>query len=131
MINPSSNGRGAIFGDNRSCAERRVSLIQNRKAKEAATMYAITGATGNKAKVIEERLLARGEKVRAIGRDADRLASLVPKGAEAFVADVTDSIAMARVFAGTKAAYVMIPPNFAAPDVGAYQEQVSEALARD
>src|SRR5579875_63289 len=93
-------------------------------------MYAITGATGNTGKVIAERLLARGEKVRAIGRDADRLASLVQKGAEAFVADVTDSSAMARAFAGTKAAYVMIPPNLTAPDVGAYQEQVSEALAR-
>lgn len=93
-------------------------------------MYAITGATGNTGRVIVERLLARREKVRAIGRDANRLAPLVQKGAEAFVADVTDAGAMTQAFTGIKAVYVMIPPNLAAPDVRAYQEQVSDALAR-
>ncbi|HLI35535.1 MAG TPA: NmrA family NAD(P)-binding protein [Terriglobia bacterium] len=93
-------------------------------------MYAITGATGNTGKVIVEKLLARGEKVRVIGRDAARLAPLVQKGAEAFVADVTDSSAMVQAFTGARAVYVMIPPNLAAPDARAYQEQVSDSLAQ-
>jgi uncharacterized protein YbjT (DUF2867 family) len=93
-------------------------------------MYAITGATGNTGKVIAEKLLARGEKVRTIGRDANRLAPLVQKGAEAFVADVTDSSAMAKAFEGAKAVYVLIPPNLTAPDVRTYQEQVSDSLAQ-
>jgi len=91
-------------------------------------MYAITGATGNTGSVIATRLLSRGEKVRAIGREAGRLGGFVQKGAEAFVADVTDAGALTKAFAGAKAVYAMIPPDVAAPDVKGYQERVSDAL---
>ncbi|MDE3180418.1 MAG: NmrA family NAD(P)-binding protein [Acidobacteriota bacterium] len=92
-------------------------------------MYAIIGATGNTGGVIAEKLLAAGQKVRAIGRNAARLAPLVQKGAEPFVADVTDAEALAKAFAGANAVYVMIPPNLASPDVAAYQERVSDAAS--
>ncbi len=92
-------------------------------------MYAITGATGNTGGVIAEKLLARGAKVRVIGRDAGRLSSLVSKGAEPFVADLTDTTGLAKAFAGAAAVYAVLPPNLAAADVGTYQEQVSDALA--
>jgi uncharacterized protein YbjT (DUF2867 family) len=36
---------------------------------------------------------------------------------------------MARAFAGAEAAYVMVPPNLASPNVRGYQERVSDALA--
>lgn len=91
-------------------------------------MYAIAGATGNTGKLITDKLLARGEKVRVIGRDANRLERFVEKGAEPFVADVTDSSALTKAFTGARAVYLMIPPNLAAPDGRAYQEQVSDAL---
>jgi uncharacterized protein YbjT (DUF2867 family) len=91
-------------------------------------MYVITGATGNTGSVVATRLLGRGEKVRVIGRDASRLGGFVQKGAEAFVADVTDATALTKAFTGTKALYAMIPPNPSAPDVSAYQERVSDAL---
>jgi uncharacterized protein YbjT (DUF2867 family) len=92
-------------------------------------MYAIIGASGNTGSVIVQKLLAHGEKVRAIGRDAGRLASLVQKGAEAFVANVTDAPALTEAFRGTKAVYLMIPPSPAHPDVREEQERVSGALA--
>jgi uncharacterized protein YbjT (DUF2867 family) len=91
-------------------------------------MYAITGATGNTGSVIAKKLLARGEKVRVIGRDPSRLGGFVQKGAEAFVADVTDATALTKAFTGTKAVYAMIPPNPASPDFSGYQERVSDAL---
>jgi uncharacterized protein YbjT (DUF2867 family) len=91
-------------------------------------MYVITGATGHTGTVIAEKLLTRGEKVRVIGRDAGRLAHLVQKGAEPFVADLTDATAVTRGFTGAKAVYAMIPPNLAAADVRAYQERVSDAV---
>ncbi|HEV2175627.1 MAG TPA: NmrA family NAD(P)-binding protein [Terriglobia bacterium] len=91
-------------------------------------MYAITGATGNTGSIVAEKLLARGEKVRAIGRDAGRLARFVSKGAEAFTADVTDAAGLTRAFDGATAVYAMIPPNIAASDVRAYAERVSDAL---
>ncbi len=92
-------------------------------------MYAIIGASGNTGKVISEKLLARGEKVRVIGRDAKRLEALVQKGAEAFVAEVTDSSGLIRAFTGAKAVYLMIPPNPASSTVRDDQERVSDALA--
>jgi len=91
-------------------------------------MYVITGATGNTGSVVAEKLLARGEKVRVIGRDAKRLERFTQKGAEAFVADATDAGALTKAFSGAKAAYAMIPPNMGAPNVRAYQEQVNDAL---
>ncbi|MGH9455570.1 MAG: NAD(P)H-binding protein, partial [Terriglobia bacterium] len=92
-------------------------------------MYVITGAAGNTGRVIAEKLLASGEKVRAMGRDPSRLEPFVQKGAEVFVADVTDASALTKAFTGTQAVYVMIPPNMAASDGSAYQERVSDAAA--
>lgn len=92
-------------------------------------MYAITGATGNTGSVIAERLLARGEKVRVVGRDSGRLARFTSRGAEAFVADVTDAEALAKAFAGAAAVYAMIPPNLTAADVRVYSERASDALS--
>ncbi len=91
-------------------------------------MYVITGATGNTGSVVAEKLLARGEKVRVIGRDAKRLERFTQKGAQAFVADVTDVGALTKAFSGAKATYAMIPPHVGAPNVRAYQEQVNGAL---
>ena len=90
-------------------------------------MYAITGATGNTGSVIAEKLLERGEKVRVISRDAKRLARFVQKGAEAFVADLTDAAALAKAFDGARAVYLMIPP-ITSTDPRADQEQASDAL---
>jgi uncharacterized protein YbjT (DUF2867 family) len=64
-----------------------------------------------------------------VGRDAKRLERFTQKGAEAFVADVTDAGAVTKAFTGAKAVYAMIPPNMASPDVRAYQERVGTALA--
>ena len=90
-------------------------------------MYAITGATGNTGSAIANHLLAQGGKVRVIGRSADRLQSF--KGAEAFVADITDAGALTRAFSGAEAVYAMIPPHLTSDNYLAYQERVVEALA--
>jgi uncharacterized protein YbjT (DUF2867 family) len=92
-------------------------------------MYVITGASGNTGSVTAEKLLAQGQKVRVVGRDAKRLERFKQKGAEAFVADVTDAAALEKAFSGANAVYAMIPPNVTAPDVRSHQERVSDALA--
>src|ERR1043166_5595633 len=91
-------------------------------------MYVITGATGNTGSVVADKLLAGGQKVRVIGRDAKRLERFTRKGAEAFTADVTDANALTRAFSGATAVYAMIPPNSTSSDVRKYQGQVSDAL---
>jgi uncharacterized protein YbjT (DUF2867 family) len=92
-------------------------------------MYVVIGATGHTGSVVAERLLAKREKVRVVGRDERRLDRFKQKGAEAFVGDVADASAMARAFSGAEAAYVLIPPNMSSPNVRAYQERVNDALA--
>ena len=91
-------------------------------------MYIITGATGNTGKAIAEALLAKGKKVRVIGRSADRLKTLADKGAEPFIGDVQDAAAMTRAFTGAKAVYTLIPPDYSAQNMRAYQNRVSEAF---
>jgi uncharacterized protein YbjT (DUF2867 family) len=92
-------------------------------------MYVVTGATGNTGSIITEKLLAKGEKVRVVGRDAKRLERFASKGAEPFVADEKDAGTLSKAFSGAKAVYAMIPPNIAAADVRAYQERISDDLA--
>lgn len=92
-------------------------------------MYVITGATGKTGRLITESLLAKGNRVRAIGRSAERLQPLVDKGAEAFVGSVSDSKAMIEAFQGAKAAYLMTPPNYTAEDPRGYQIEVGKAYA--
>jgi uncharacterized protein YbjT (DUF2867 family) len=92
-------------------------------------MYVITGATGHTGSIAARNLLSRGQKVRAIGRSADRLQSLASAGAEPFVADVTDAKRLSEAFHGAQAVYAMIPPNMQSNDVLGYQEQVSDAIS--
>ena len=66
-------------------------------------MYVIIGATGHTGSVVAEKLLAKGEKVRVVGRDERKLDRYKQSGAEAFVGDVTDASAMARAFSGAEA----------------------------
>jgi uncharacterized protein YbjT (DUF2867 family) len=92
-------------------------------------MYVVTGATGNTGRVIAETLLAKGKKVRAMGRNVEHLQSLVDRGAEAFVGSVADSSAVLSAFRGVQAVYVMIPPNYTTEDFRAYQNEIGKAYA--
>jgi uncharacterized protein YbjT (DUF2867 family) len=92
-------------------------------------MYVVIGATGHTGSIVADKLLAKGEKVRVVGRDERRLDPFSQRGAEAFVGDVADANSMARAFSGAEAAYLMVPPNMSSPNVLAYQERVNEALA--
>ena len=76
-------------------------------------MYAITGISGRVGGAIAENLLAQGEQIRAIVRNAEKAARWRDRGAEIAVADVDDPNALASAFAGTDGVFLMIPPNFA------------------
>jgi uncharacterized protein YbjT (DUF2867 family) len=92
-------------------------------------MYAILGASGNTGHVVAKTLLERGQKVRAIGRNATHLQPLAAQGAEVFVADVTDAAALTKAFHDADSAYVMIPPNPASSDPLGYENRVGDAIA--
>lgn len=92
-------------------------------------MIVITGATGNTGKPAVEALLAKGEKVRVLGRDGIKLKPLADAGAEPFVANVEDAASLSKAFEGATAAYLVIPQNTHVEDFRAYQERVTDAYA--
>jgi uncharacterized protein YbjT (DUF2867 family) len=92
-------------------------------------MYVVLGASGNTGHIVAKTLLARGQKVRAVGRNASHLQPLAANGAEISVADVTDAAALTKAFQHADSAYVMIPPNPASNDALGYAERVSDAIA--
>ena len=91
-------------------------------------MYVVLGASGNTGHVVAKTLLARGQKVRAVGRNATHLQPLAAQGAEIFIADVTDASALTKAFQQVESAYVMIPPNPTSNDALSYAERVSDAI---
>src|ERR1700761_1365923 len=76
-------------------------------------MYAITGISGRVGGAISENLLAQGEQIRAIVRNAEKAAPWRDRGAEIAVADVDDPNALASAFAGADGVFLIVPPNFA------------------
>jgi uncharacterized protein YbjT (DUF2867 family) len=92
-------------------------------------MYVVTGATGNTGRVIANRLLDAGKKVRVISRSSEHLKLFVARGAEPFVADLSDSAALAKAFAEAEAVYAMIPPSATSQDYRAEQRRASETIA--
>jgi uncharacterized protein YbjT (DUF2867 family) len=91
-------------------------------------MIVIIGATGNTGRVAAEALLAKGEKVRAVARDAGKLEALKQKGAEAFAGNVEDAGSMANAFEGATAVYLMIPQAHNRENYRAYQDSISDNL---
>lgn len=100
-----------------------------RQVNREKRVIAVTGATGQIGRVLTEELLARGHAVRAIGRDAEKLARLEKEGAETVSADFTDGRALARAFAGVDAVFSLVPPSYGAEDFGAYQDRAGTAIA--
>jgi uncharacterized protein YbjT (DUF2867 family) len=92
-------------------------------------MYVVLGASGNTGHVVAKTLLARGQKVRVVGRNAAHLQPFEAQGAEIFIGDLTDAPALAKAFHQADSAYVMIPPNYATDNFLAYQESASDAIA--
>ncbi len=92
-------------------------------------MIVVTGATGRTGRRVTEVLLAKGEKVCAIGRDAKKLALLVELGAETFVGKVEDVPFLTAVFAGAAAVYLVLPEDLSQQDLRGHQERVSDCYA--
>jgi len=91
-------------------------------------MIVITGATGNIGYGLTRLLLAKGQKVRAVGREAKRLKPLVDQGAEGCIGDMQDTPFLTQAFHGAEAVFSMIPAAADEPDFRAYQNRISESL---
>jgi uncharacterized protein YbjT (DUF2867 family) len=91
-------------------------------------MIAVMGATGHTGRRIAERLLAAGERVRALGRSASKIAELGVAGADTAVGDAADVQFLASAFRGADAVFTLIPPDPRAADYRATQDAVGAAI---
>ncbi len=75
-------------------------------------MYAITGITGQIGGIVGRTLLAAGQPVRAVVRDADKGRTWSARGCEVALATIDDAASLAAAFRGTTSVFVLVPPNF-------------------
>jgi uncharacterized protein YbjT (DUF2867 family) len=90
-------------------------------------MITVTGATGKTGSGVANILIECGEKIRVVGRSAERLEQFRIKGAEIAVGDQGDADFFTEALAGAEALYLLIPPKFDAEDFRAYYNQIGDA----
>lgn len=75
-------------------------------------MFAIMGVTGKVGGEVARALLAGGQTVRAVLRDATKAPAWRALGCEIALADAEDRTALASAFAGAEAVFILPPPEF-------------------
>jgi uncharacterized protein YbjT (DUF2867 family) len=97
-------------------------------------MYAITGITGKVGGELARTLLAAGEKVRAVVRDAKKGQPWAELGCEITLAEMEDASALAKAFTGASAVFILPPSVFdpapGYPEARAVIDSVVAALKR-
>jgi uncharacterized protein YbjT (DUF2867 family) len=105
--------------------EEETNMNSSRDKVAMDAMYVVLGGSGNTGSIIADFLLAKGQKVRVVGRDVGRLQRFVRNGAEAYTADLSDAAALTKAFSGARAAYLLLPPLTSREE----QERQSDAIA--
>jgi uncharacterized protein YbjT (DUF2867 family) len=93
-------------------------------------MIAVMGASGNIGRRISEQLLGSGEKIRALGRSADKLAGLKSRGADVLTGDARDATFLTNAFGGSDAVYTLLPPDVQSQDYRRQQDEEGEAVTQ-
>lgn len=75
-------------------------------------MYAITGITGKVGGAVARTLLAAGQPVRAVVRDAARARSWAERGCEVVTAGMDDAASLAAAFEGAQGVFILPPSDF-------------------
>ena len=76
-------------------------------------MFAVMGVTGQVGGAVADRLLSRGEQIRAVVRNPEKAKRWKARGAEIAIADYDDARALRQALNGAEGVFVMMPPNFA------------------
>lgn len=92
-----------------------------------AQRYVVFGATGHVGRIVAERLLDAGKRVKAVARTADRLKALAARGAEAATGSIDDPAFLRRALADAEAAFVLLPP-YLGQGIRAFQDRSAAAL---
>jgi NAD(P)H dehydrogenase (quinone) len=83
-----------------------------RFAERKLNMYAITGITGEVGGAVARTLLAGGQSVGAVVRNADKGQVWRKRGCKVALATIEDAASLSAAFQGAEAVFVLVPPNF-------------------
>lgn len=89
----------------------------------------VTTPTGHIGARVVDRLLDVGANVRAFVRDPDRLDAGVRGRVDARAGDLQDTPTLADAMRGADAAFLLVPPNYAADDWRAFIRGVGRSMA--
>jgi uncharacterized protein YbjT (DUF2867 family) len=96
------------------------------------TMYTITGITGKVGGALAQTLLASGQRVRGVVRDARKGEAWAARGCEIVLAGMEDASALAKAFSGATAVFILPPSEFdpepGYPEARAVIDSIVEAL---
>jgi uncharacterized protein YbjT (DUF2867 family) len=89
----------------------------------------ITTPTGTIGRAVAESLRATGASLRLIARDPSRLPDALREQAEVIVGSHADPAVLKTALSGADALFVLVPPNFRAPDVTEYHLSFANPIA--
>ncbi|OQP65257.1 hypothetical protein A3860_16435 [Niastella vici] len=90
----------------------------------------ITGSLGNISRPLTQQLVAQGHNVSVISSNAAKADDIKKLGATPLTGSVEDYDFVKQSFQGSDAVYLMIPPNFSAPDYKAFTIAVGKNYAK-
>jgi NAD(P)H dehydrogenase (quinone) len=95
-------------------------------------MYAITGITGKVGGALARALLADGQPVRAVVRDADKGRAWAERGCAVALAEMQDAASLSAAFKGAEGVFILPPSEFdplpGFPEARAVIDAVKSAL---
>lgn len=91
-------------------------------------MFVVAGVSGHVGSVVAEQLLAKGQKIKVIVRDAGKGAGWSKRGAEVAVGSLGDEAFLTGALRGASGFFVLSPPNFAAADFYGFQRELAATI---
>ncbi|MBB6462424.1 NmrA family NAD(P)-binding protein [Flammeovirga kamogawensis] len=91
-------------------------------------MYLVIGSTGNTGKYVANELLDKGQEVRVIGRDQNKLQDFISRGADFKIGDLYDKEFVEEIFEDIEAAYIVTPPKYDVENLLDHQNKIGENL---
>ena len=93
-------------------------------------MFTIAGVTGHVGGAAADRLLAKGQALRVIVRDAAKAEAWKKRGVEAVIGNLADAAFLESALAGAQGAFLLLPPDFPTGEIYSHQKRVSEAIGK-
>lgn len=90
----------------------------------------VTGSLGNISRILTEKLVGKGHQVKVISSQAERAPAIEALGAIPLIGSLRDRQFVESSFAGSQAAYLMIPPDPGSQDLKAYIRTMGDQYAQ-